>query len=180
MFSCFDRNLKCVTLLINTNNMKIFFIVVVGSLFFTSVILGQNGTTQNAVAKSELVLEPLSTLTQPVGKLNYIFSGSAEDFKNNKYVFYTDSNATVAHLVVNGTPIRLTGGPNPEHIMAYTNKEYTVTLSINKPKTIGDADKNTVDNHENTEVDATIVVYDYTGHVLGAKVTGIQINSAEK
>jgi len=106
------------------------------------------------------------------GNSNYLLSLSEEDLKNNKYVFYTDSSATVSYLTINGSIIRLTGGLNPENIMAYVGKGYTVTLTTNKNTASVDG--------ANMKITASLVIYNQSGQVLVKNVTGKEINISKK
>lgn len=159
--------IKCLTSLINLQGMKtILFTFFFGSLLLSSV------SAQNSAPKTKTPFS-IATLTAPVrqtGKVNYLLALSQEDFQNKQYIFYTDSNAKVAHININGKDIRLTGGPNAEHIMAYVGEGYTVTLH-NSPV----ASENTTDKKGNLNVVTTLVVYNKMGRAVVEKVTGNQV-----
>ena len=129
--------------------------------FFGLVIISTVSAQNNSAAPKFLVGAVVPP-TQEVGNSNCLLALSDQDFKNKKYVFYTDSNATVAYVNINGTNLRLTGGPNPENIMVYTCKGYTLTLK--KSGSQG--------NSSNT---ATMVIYDKMGQAVINKVTGTGI-----
>jgi hypothetical protein len=140
------------------------------SLFFSSLI-SLTASAQNTPAKKEAF--SIAAVTVPhkqTGKVNYQLALSPEDFQNKQYIFYTDSNARVAHITINGKDIRLTGGPNAEHIMAYSGEDYTVTLH-NETATDGNA----LDNKGNLTAVTTLVIYDKMGRAVVRKVTGNQV-----
>ena len=109
----------------------IFSIILVGSLLVSKVSAQNKPSEGEAQGKSFSIMAVTPPANQ-TGATNYTLSLSDLDFKSQKYVFYTDSNATVAYININGNKIRLTGGANPEHIFTYVSKGYTVTLSVAK------------------------------------------------
>jgi hypothetical protein len=148
------------------------------SLFSTilfGLVLTSTGSAQNSsgVAKLPFLIGVVAPPSQQTGNSNYLLSLSEKDYKSKIYVFYTDSNATVAHLTINGVNIRLIGGPNPEHIMAYVNNNYTVTLSPDKK--VSQPSTNS-DDESNFEMSATLAIYNRKGQVVLKKVTGSQTN----
>jgi hypothetical protein len=148
--------------------MKILFsIILVGSLFISKA----SAQVGSAKAPSVDVVIPPS---QQMGNTNYLLSLSDQDFKNQKYIFYTDSSATVAYIKIDGVGVRLTGGPNPENIMAYTCKGYTVTLNTNKK-----TPESATNNNCNYKIQATLVIYRNSGS-MAKQVTGVQINVVKK
>jgi len=147
-----------------TEHMKTIF-----SITFFYLLLLLSASAQNAPAKTPFSITALTAPNRQVGKINYLLALSNEDFQNKQYVFYTDSNARIAHININGKDIRLTGGPNAEHIMAYVGEGYTVTLH-NCPI----ASKNTTDTKGNLTVVSTLVIYNNMGQAVVKKVTGNQ------
>jgi len=104
------------------------------------------------------------------GGSNYLASLSGEDLKNARYIFYTDSNSTVAHININGTDVRLTGGPNPEQIMAYTCKNYTVTLSVSKKTPI--KSESNGDDISTLKIEGILTIYTAGGQAISKPITG--------
>lgn len=145
--------------------MKAIFSAILLSSFFLFSTSAQ--TTQ---AKEPFALAAVTTPHKLKGKVNYLLALSKEDFQNKQYVFYTDSNARVAHITINGKDIRLTGGPNAEHIMAYAGGGYTITLS--NP---GAVSGNTTDNKGNLTSVTTLVIYNKMGQTIVKQVTGNQV-----
>lgn len=137
------------------------------------VVSAQNNSSGAGAAKPAFSLDAVTTPARQAGNINYLFSLSEQDFNNQSYVFYTDSNATVAHIRIGGNDIRLTGGHNPENIMTYTGKGYTITLTINKQSNDNKGGRNSL------KTKAMLVVYKSGGGVVGNKVTGIQINNGQ-
>jgi hypothetical protein len=138
-------------------------------IIFLSVVIF---STVSGQSNSEKPPFSVGTVTPPIhqtGKPNYLLSFSEQDFNNGKYIMYTDSNATVAYININGNILRLTGGPNPEHIMAYTCKGFTVTLS--NP---ANASLNNLDENGNLKVVASITIYNKMGQAVVEKVTDAQ------
>lgn len=136
----------------------IFFIIIFGALIVPAA--SAQTTAKNPPFQVGTVVAP----DHQAGKKNYLLSLSPEDFSNKKYVFYTDSNATVAYINIGGNRLRLTGGPNAEHIMAYVGNGYTVTL------------KNTPNpNEKGKNMTGTLVIYDKMGQAVVENVAGLQI-----
>ena len=142
----------------------IFFTFLLGS--FTLL----TATAQNTTAKEPFSVSAVTAPHKQAGKVNYLLALSAEDFQNKQYVFYTDSNARVAHITINGKDIRLTGGTNAEHIMAYVGGGYTVTLH-NSTATSGNA----MDKKGNLTSVTTLVIYNKMGQTIVRQVTGNQV-----
>jgi len=140
-------------------------------ILFISLIIS-SASAQNSLVSPPISLGVVIPPSHQTGNSNYILSLSDEDFKNNKYVFYTDSSATVAYLAINGSVVRLTGGSNPENIMAYVGNGYTITLSITK--NTGAADEG------NLKITATLVIYNQPGQVLVKNATGSMLNISRK
>lgn len=157
--------------------MKTIFSTILFSLFIIFNASAQNSFTQNNSAKPVISIDAVAPPNQQSGNSNYLLSFSEEDYKNKKYVFYTDSNGSVAYLTINGNSLRLTGGQNPEHIMAYTGYGYTAILSNDKK---GSEDASDMDENGDWKISATLTVYSKTGQVLVKKVDGIQINGVKK
>jgi len=146
--------------------MKIVFSLLLSSLLTVSVVSAQNEVSAKEPFSVDVV-NPAPIAQK--GNAGYLLSLTEQDFKNGNYVFYTDSNATIAHVRINGNDIRLTGGENGEHIMAYVCKDYTVTLSTNN-----------ADSHrelDNGKMEGMLVIYNSMGQVVGKKVTGTVIKA---
>lgn len=156
--------IKCLTSLINLHTMKTIFLIAV----FVSILFIP-ASAQNTPAKTPFSIAALTTPNRQIGKVNYLLALTNEDFQNKQYVFYTDSNARVAHININGKDIRLTGGPNDEHIMAYVGGGYTVTLHNSTV-----ANRNMTDKKGNLTVVTTLVIYNKMGQAVVEKVTGSQ------
>lgn len=154
-------------MLINSNTMKIILSII---LFCSFLIRG--ASAQDGSAKPAFSVNAVTPPARQSGNLNYLLSLSEQNFKNNQYVFYTDSNATVAYINVDGKILRLTGGTNPEHIMAYFGNGYTVTLGTGKNMD--------VNNTGSLKIAATLAIYNRTGNVVVEKVTGEQFNAGNK
>jgi hypothetical protein len=166
--------LKFITLFINFNAMKTFSALILFFSFAISMVSAQNNSPKKA---EPFTVDAVTPPNHQTGSTNYTLANSEQDYKNGKYVFCTDSNATVAYLTINGFTIRLAGGPNPENILAYTGKDYTVTLSISKTNSNKILDN--ADDYISVKVDATLVIYNGAGKVVGKKVTGEKINAVK-
>jgi hypothetical protein len=153
----------------------IFSFLLVGSLLIHTAS-AQKAVEQNQQAKPPFSVGEVTPLFTPVGNINFLFSLSAQDYKNQKYVFYTDSTATVAYINIDGNTIRLSGGSNAEGIMTYISKNYTVTLSMHN---IAAKAKYANDDHSQTTLDGTLAIYNSAGKVVGKKVTGIKIKAVK-
>lgn len=132
------------------------------SIFFCGMLAFSAASAQNTGSASFSV-ETLQAIRPQSGQFNYLVSFSLQDFSQHKYVFYTDSDAHVAYININGNPLRLTGGANAERIMAYSGYGYTVTLNNIKRNTAGN-------------ITATMVVFDSMGKAVVKEVTGTQAN----
>jgi hypothetical protein len=152
----------------------IFSILILGSLI-TTAASAQNSSGSE---KPSISLDAVTVQTHQAGNLNYLLSTSDQDFKNQKYVFCTDSNATIAYISINGFLLRLTGGPNAEHIMAYTGSGYTVTLS--RDKNVSPSSSPAPDDQSNLKIQATLVIYAKNGQAVAKKVIGTQFNAVKK
>jgi hypothetical protein len=150
--------------------MKSFFFIILFGLVIISTTSAQNSSES---VRSLVTMDVVTPPSQQIGNSNYLVSLSEKDFNSKQYVFYTDSNATVAHLSINGISLRLTGGYNPENIMAYTGSGYTVTLSTDKR--VAQPATNS-DDESNFKIAATLVIYDRSGQTIVKKVMGSQIN----
>lgn len=125
---------------------------------------------QKAASKPAFTIDEVIPPNAQSGSSNYLASLSGEDLKNGKFIFYTDSNSTVAHIRINGMDIRLTGGPNPEQIMAYTCKNYTVTLSVSK-KTPVKSESNG-DDLSTLKIEGILTIYSAGGQAVSNPITG--------
>lgn len=123
---------------------------------------------QNNSEKAPFLIGEVEIPGQQAGRLNYLLSLSQQDFNNQIYVFYTDSNATVAYININGRKLRLTGGTNPEHIMAYAGYDYTVTIN-NARK-----DMNSTNSKDKWGISGTLVIYNKMGQAVVEDVQGTQ------
>jgi len=153
--------------------MKIIFSIILFGGLITSTVFAQNDSPKPAFS-----VDIVTPTNKQAGNMNYLLSLSDKDLKNQKYVFYTDSNATVAYVRINGDMVRLTGGSNPENIMAYTAKGYTVTLKLNQ-NTSNEILNNTED-HISVKKEATLVIYSNSGKSVVSNVIGAQINEIGK
>jgi hypothetical protein len=155
--------------------MKTIFSLFLFGAFISPAVLAQNNLSKDVSSEPSFSVDAVNPPVGLSGKTNYMLSLSDKDFNNKVYVFYTDSNATVAHIRINGNDTRLTGGPNPENIMAYTCKGYTITLSENKKPT---SDVNITTGTNQQKMEATLVIYTGT-ETVGKKVCGVKINDAK-
>ena len=158
--------------------MKAISSVILISLISSASLFAQTNTTHPLPPRLPFVLDSLTPMVPPGGNNNYIVSLTDEDFKNRKYVFYTDSNATVAFLRINGNDVTLTGGPNPEHIMAYTSKYFTATLSISK--TTAAAKEGDADDKKMMKIEGHLCVYNSRGQMVAKDITGRLITAVKK
>jgi hypothetical protein len=153
----------------------IFFIFLLCVLINVTAHAQKAATSSAREAKPAFSVESVIPHGTAIGRTNYSVSFSGQDFKDRNYVFFTDSNATVAYIKVNGIMLRLTGGPNPEHIMTYTGGGYTVTLDVTKKISAGSLADDS-DDKSNLKIEGTLAIYNHSGQVVGKKFTGIQTN----
>ena len=144
--------------------MKTFFSLLLFASISITTVSAQASTAQPF--STDVVTAP----KQQTGSGNYLISLKDEDFKTKKYIAYTDSNARVAYIQVNGSPVRLTGGPNAEHIMAYTSKNYTLTISITKKLPMAKSEDS--DDRTSTKIEGLINISDSKGRTIVTKFTG--------
>ncbi len=91
--------------------MKTIFSVAVFSLISATIVFAQANTTKPLPPKLPFTIDTVAPSANQTGNSNYVVSYSDEDFKNKKYVFYTDSNATKAYININGHDMILRGWP---------------------------------------------------------------------
>jgi hypothetical protein len=144
----------------------IFSLFLFGALSITTVFAQVTAGPNGKLFSVDAVTPP----AQQTGNSNYLISLSDEDFTNQKYVVYTDSNATVAYLRINGTLVKLTGGLNAEHIMAYTTKNYTLTISVTKKSP--DAKASNPDDLRATKIEGMMNVSNSKGQAVVRKFSG--------
>lgn len=157
--------------------MKTIFSIILFSLLAISPVMSQSSSVNLDKTVRPISVETFTSSNSQVGNTNYRFSLSDEDFAKRQFVFYTDSNATVAYLKLNGFEIKMNGGPNPEHIWAYTCKGFTVTLSIDN--TGAKTAESNEDDHISVKATGTLVVYNNKGQVIGNKVTGVKVTAVK-
>ncbi len=157
--------------------MKPFFLSFLIAISISQVVSAQHNPTQNGTAKPSFSVDKIVPPSQLSGNNNYLLSLNKKDFSTRSYVFYTDSNATIAHISINGTSLRLTGGLNAENSMSYNCKDYTVTLNdINKSASQGG---NTDGNPNRVEIATSLIIYTNTT-VIGEKLVGVEIKQGNK
>ncbi len=128
--------------------------------------------------RAPFVLDTVAPMAPPGGHSNYLVSLTEDDFKHDRFVFYTDSNATMAFLRINGNDLVLTGGPNPEHIMAYTSKYFTATLSVSKSTPV--VNTGLSDDKKVMKIEGRLCVYNSKGQMVAKDVTGHLITLVKK
>ena len=136
--------------------MKTIFTTLILGILIIPVVSAQNSPTHKLDEKGNILVAIVTPPAKQTGSANFLLSLNEKELHNKTYEFYTDSNATVAHVNINGNEIRLTGGPNAEHIMTYSGKGYTFTISFDKKA--NQAMSNNPDGSM-VEIETTLVVY---------------------
>ena len=158
--------------------MKTIISILLGCLITTATIFAQSQNSGSVQGSQPFSIESFASTNTQVGNTNYQYSFSEKDLKNSLVVFYTDSNATVAYIKINGFTYKLSGGPNPEHILAYNGSGFTVTLSFSNNTTRSILLNS--DDRMGVKSEGTLAVYNNKGQVIGKAVTGMQVNAVKK
>ncbi len=158
--------------------MKTLFSTILVIFLATAAVSAQNNNVKTKQGKQPISVETFTLAPVQTGNTNFQYSLTENDFNNKQFVFYTDSNATVAYMKIDGFTRRFTGGANPEHIMTYTGGGYTITLSFNN-----NATRKIILNEDDrmgVKSDGSLAIYNNKGQVVGEKVTGMQVNAVKK